>query len=171
MPPNLTQNNLSPLIRRCSLGSGHIGHERHGQGTHRPRDASSKGRIVQGTHRPRDTSSKVRVVQGTLRPRETSSKGNIVPGTHRPRDTSSSYASSKGRFVQGTIHPRDALSKGRKVRDFSFGTHRSGILHQLDVLILQKPDSALSRMKKNDTFHKKGLLNLLIEYVNMHLCP
>jgi hypothetical protein len=69
-------------------------------------------------------------------------------------------------IVQGTTSPRDETSE-----TFRLGTHRSGTLHQLDVLILQKPDSAISRMKKNDTFHKKGLLNLLIEYVNVHLCP
>jgi hypothetical protein len=50
--------------------------------THRPRDASSKGRIVQGTHRPRDASSKGLIVQGTHRPRDGSSK-NFGSGTHR----------------------------------------------------------------------------------------
>ncbi len=51
-------NNPPPLNR---LGSGHIGQEhivqRRIQGTHRPRDATSKGRIVQETHRQRDGTS------------------------------------------------------------------------------------------------------------------
>jgi hypothetical protein len=48
------------------------------QGTHRPRDASSKGLIVQGTHRPRGSSSKGLIFQGTHRPRDTLSKGQKI---------------------------------------------------------------------------------------------
>ncbi len=77
---------------------------------------SSKGsRIVQGTHRPRmhrprEASSKGRIV-------------SIVQGTHRPRMHRPREASSKGRIVsivQGMHRLREALCKGRNIRDFSF---------------------------------------------------
>jgi hypothetical protein len=59
-----------------------------GQGDALVRDATYKGRIrrvVQGTHHPRDASSKGRTVQGTRRLRDAMSKGRIVQGTEHPR--------------------------------------------------------------------------------------
>ncbi len=77
--------------------------------THRPRNASSKGRIVQGTHRPRDASSKESLVQRMHRPRDKSSKERSVQGTQRPRD-----ASSQGCIVEeltsGDTSAGDTLS-------------------------------------------------------------
>jgi hypothetical protein len=90
------------------------------QGTHGPRNAWSKERIVQGTHIPRNASSKERKVQGTHRPRK-----RMVQGTHHQRNARSKErivqgnAWSKERIVQGTHRPRIAWSKERMVQ----GTH------------------------------------------------
>jgi hypothetical protein len=80
--------------------------------TGRPRDASSKGRVVQGTRRPRDASSKRRVAQCT----------------HCPRD-----ALSKGCIVQGTHCSRDVTSEG-----FRLVTHRSGTLYHVILQMIGK---------------------------------
>jgi hypothetical protein len=79
-------------------------------GTHRPRNASSKGRIVQGTHRLRDASSKGCIVQEAHRPRVAPSKGRIVQGTNSPR-----AVLSQGRIIQGT-HPPRTFARGHTGR-------------------------------------------------------
>ncbi len=93
-----------------SPGSGHNGQKRIVQWTHRPVDASSRGRIVQDAlsrgcivqemHRPGDASSRGRFVQGTHRPGDASSRGHIVQGMHRPGDALSEGASSNGCIMQ-----------------------------------------------------------------------
>jgi hypothetical protein len=91
--------------------------------------------------------AKGRIVQGTRRPRDASSKGRIVQGTPCPRD-----ALSKGRLVQGTPCPRDETFGEASVGDF-LSSHNNNDC--IDVLILQKPDSALSRMKKTTHFIRR----------------
>jgi hypothetical protein len=44
---------------------------------HRPRDESSKGRIVQGTCRPRDASSNGRIIKGALSPGDQKSQTEL----------------------------------------------------------------------------------------------
>ncbi len=111
--------------------------------TGRPKDASSKGRVVQGTRRPRDASSKGRVVQRTRRPRDAWSKGRGVQErgvqergvqergvqeTRRPR-----YALSKGRIVQGMHCSTDGTSE-----TFRLVIHRSGTLYHVILQMIVK---------------------------------
>ncbi len=114
--------NLSSTRSVFPKGSGHIGQRpivwgMHRPREHRPKDASSKGRIVQGTHR-----------QGPHCPRDASSRGSIVQGTHRPGD-----ASSRGRIVQGTHRPRDASSRSWSFRDTSVADEIA--LHCIFILV------------------------------------
>ncbi len=67
---------LCPRILRLNHLQLWVGTYR--SGTHRPRDESSKGRIVHGTHRPWEASSMGRIVHGTNRPWDESSKSRIV---------------------------------------------------------------------------------------------
>jgi hypothetical protein len=91
--PERNISNVPSFGRRGNIGQG-----RFVQGTHRPRDALSKGAFS------KDALSKGRIVQGTHSPR-----------THCPRDALSKGGILQGRIVQGTHCLGDVFSKGRNI--------------------------------------------------------
>jgi hypothetical protein len=84
-------NEKSRLLDDASLDQGLVD-----QGMSRPKDVSSKGRIIL------DDASlcQGRVDQGMSRPKDVSSKGRIIKGSHWPRDgTSQTFHSRTHRSV------------------------------------------------------------------------